>query len=142
MPGERARIGYGLKALSDREIRECLSKSIKTVESLGAMAKIFPESVMPTPNTKYCVRCQKNYDERFPQQKVCRMEHDGKFCHTKWDGQHCYRCDGDFDLPDHYRGRNAPDDVGKWCFEGEHTQDEDVVKEEKWDADRRSFPPL
>lgn len=66
------------------------------------------------------------------------MEHPCQFCHTEWDGskiswEHCYRCDGDFGVPDHYR--NGPYDIGKWCFQGEHTQDEDLVKEEKWNAD-------
>lgn len=142
MPGERARIEYGLSgALSDQEIKKCLNDACKSVEGLRALAVVFPESCVPVPQTKYCVRCKEHYDERFQEQKVCRMEHPYEHCSTEWDGskiswQHCYRCDGDFGVPDSYqRRRNAPYDVGEWCFQGEHTQDESLVEKENWDAD-------
>lgn len=140
MPGERARIEYGLKALSRDEIHRQLEASCKTVEGLRALTTIFPESIVPVPQTKYCVRCKKNYDERYPDQKVCRLSHPYQFCNTEWDGskiswQHCYRCDGDFGVPDYYRKKNGPYGVGEWCFQGEHTQDEALVEEEKWNAD-------
>lgn len=138
MPGERDRIEYGLKALSKSEIKKHLEASCLTVEGLRAMAVLFPETIMPRPQTKHCVRCKEQYDDRNREQKVCRMEHPYEFQHTRWDGskiswQHCYRCDGDFGVPGHYH--RGPDDVGEWCFQGEHTQDENLVKEELWDAD-------
>ena len=86
MPGERARVEYGLEALSHEDIQRQLQASCKTVQGLRALTVIFPESVMPAPQSKYCVRCHKNYDERYPDQKVCRVEHPFDFCHTEWDG--------------------------------------------------------
>jgi hypothetical protein len=138
MPGERARIEYGLKALSRDEIHRQLEASCKTVEGLRALTTIFPESIVPVPQTKYCVRCKKNYDGRYSEQKVCRLRHTHQLCHTEWDGskvswEHCYRCDGDFGIPDFYR--KSPYDVGEWCFQCEHTQDETLIEEEKWNAD-------
>lgn len=140
MPGERSRIEYGLKAMTHDEIQKHLEDSCKTVEGLRCMAVLFPQSIMPSPQTKTCVRCHKKYDERYADQRVCRVEHPSEHCNTKWDGskiswQHCYRCDNDFDVPDCYYGRNRPYDSGKWCFEGEHTQDEAKIEEEEWNAD-------
>jgi hypothetical protein len=48
--------------------------------------------------------------------------------------QHCYRCDKNFDVPDVDFQGYRPNDAGEWCFQGAHTQNEEQVKQENWDA--------
>lgn len=131
MPGERERISYGLDALTPAELKNLLKKSLDMVAGLRELVKIFPESVMPVPNTKNCVRCHKAYDERYASQRICRVRHPMDMVRTEWEGSkvswnHCERCDKEF-------GPKAPYDEGEWCFEGEHTQDEELVQDEAWD---------
>jgi hypothetical protein len=115
---QRARIDYRLGALSDTKIKQRLGASCKTVEGLRAMAVLFPESIMPTPQTKWCVRCKKHYDDRYDEEKVCRLEHRSELCNTvrygSFSWEHCLRCTV------HFEDKK----IDQLRFEGKHTQDD------------------
>jgi hypothetical protein len=136
MPGERARLEYGMDALGIEQVMELIKKSMGTVEGLRTLATLFPESIMPTPNTKYCVRCEKTYDDRFLSQSVCQIPHAEEECmrhghrYNQW--QHCQECGKTFDVTCNIPGVDDPNehrimDEGEWCFEGEHVPDDNLT---------------
>lgn len=109
-------------------------KQIKCAEEFSTIAYTFPESVMPTPDTEYCVRCNKHYDLAYPSQRICRIRHPADRHSTIWKyWKHCERCDKPFDMSELNRGRHNVPESGEWCLEGEHTQDEDLAKAKKWE---------
>ena len=141
LPGERARIEYGLETLPAEEIVQHLSATVQSLDGLRKLVEVFPTSVMPNPALQYCVRCGKNYDMQILSQRVCRVEHPDSAVRTKWDTSkkswdECERCGKTFNCHGfHYADRRAVEDEGPWCFEGEHTADEELVAEEGWDKE-------
>ena len=139
MPGERARIEYGLKSLSAQDVVKQLSTAAQRLDGLRHLSALFPPSKMPTPSVQHCVRCDTDYDPQFASQRVCRVEHPHDACRTMWEGskkswQECSRCGKTFGCDGmHSWDRRAVEDQGEWCFEGEHTTDEAVVEDEGWD---------
>ena len=78
---------------------------------------------------------------------ACKIEHPDDCCVTQWDGSktswsECKRCNKTFNLDGvHSWGRNAVDDDGAYCFQGQHTTDPNVIEEDgfDWDADAGTF---
>jgi hypothetical protein len=133
MPGERARLEYGSNALGSVQVVKLIKKSMGTVAGLRTVATPFPVAAMPVPSTKYCVRCEETYDERFLSQRLCQIPHPADQCHTDRDKhrfwEHCEKCDKTFkNVTGEYNfGKDRIFEEGKWCFEGEHVSDENVV---------------
>jgi hypothetical protein len=133
MPGERARLEYGIDALGSEQVIELIKKCMGTVEGLRTVATLFPESIMPIPNTKYCVRCKKTYDDRFLSQRLCQIPHPEDECiahrdkYRSWN--QCEQCEKTFDVTGEYLfgSKYCIMDKGKWCFEGEHVSDDMVL---------------
>ena len=138
MPGERERIEYGLENLNAKEVIKALKEKVKSVEGLKAVAAVFSNDVMPLPQMKHCVRCNKDYDDQFPEQCVCRIMHPEHCTSEMWDGskkswEECERCGKSFNCSGfHHWDRRAVEDEGVWCFEGGHTNDEALVDSEDW----------
>uniref|UniRef100_A0A7S2P2S8 Uncharacterized protein n=1 Tax=Leptocylindrus danicus TaxID=163516 RepID=A0A7S2P2S8_9STRA len=141
MPGERERILHGLKCLNAKDIVEAIKEKIKSVEGLKMVSGVFTNDVMPLPRMKFCVRCNENYDDQYKDQRVCRVMHPEHCTREKWDGSkkswtECERCRKSFNCSGmHELDRNAIYDQGIWCFEGEHTDDQDLVDSEEWEKD-------
>lgn len=132
LPGERARLEYGIDALGSEQVVELIKKSMGTLEGLRTVATLFPDSIMPAPNTKYCVRCKKTYDNRFLSQRLCQIPHPEGECnavrdkHRSW--KHCEKCDKTFYVTGEYNfGKDRIIDEGEWCFEGEHLPDDSLA---------------
>jgi hypothetical protein len=132
MPGERSRLEYGIDALGSEQVVALIKKSMGTLEGLRTVATLFPDSIMPAPNTKYCVRCKKTYDDRFLSQRLCQIPHPEGECNAERDKyrswKHCGRCDKTFYVTGEYNfGKDRIIDEGEWCFEGEHVPDDALV---------------
>jgi hypothetical protein len=132
MPGERGRLEYGIDALGSEQVVALIKKSMGTLEGLRTVATLFPDSIMPTPNTKYCVRCKKTYDDRFLSQRLCQIPHPEGECNNERDKyrswKHCEKCDKTFYVTGEYNfGRDFIPDEGEWCFEGAHVPDVDLT---------------
>jgi hypothetical protein len=85
MPGERARLEYGIDALGSEQVVALIKKSMGTLEGLRTVATLFPDAIMPAPNTKYCVRCKNIYDDRFLSQRLCQIPHPEGECNNERD---------------------------------------------------------
>ena len=141
LPGERERIDYGLRHLSAETVVKHLTSIAHSVDGLRQLAALFPESVMPKPSVMHCLRCDTDYDPRYCPKLACKVSHPEAAVSQNWDGSkkswdECGRCGKTFNCDGmHGMDRRAVKDEGPWCFEGEHTTDQDVVEEEGWDED-------
>lgn len=141
MPGERERLEYGMSKMSSSQIIAILRKAIGSVDGLQNVGAIFTRNVMPPKQAKHCARCKEDYGPQFVEDNVCRIYHPSEATRTMWDGskkswEHCERCGGNFDLDGfHSWGRNDVSDDGDYCFEGEHTSDQEEVGVEGRDGD-------
>ncbi|KAJ1461796.1 hypothetical protein M885DRAFT_506923 [Pelagophyceae sp. CCMP2097] len=137
LPGERARVEHALKHLSAAQLVDVISRRIQTFEGLEHAANLFAD--LPPPRALTCLRCKEEYDPALCQGKPCKVLHPSS--ETEWETSKkswevCRRCDATFDLNGiHSWAKNAIQDDGPYCFEGDHTTDPDLVEEEDWDAE-------
>lgn len=134
MPGERARIEYGLTKREAGDVVKLLLSGLRTVDGLRAAATLFPPSAFPPPSIRHCRRCGADYDLNIPAQLACQLEHPEDHVRTHWeDSKHCYeecgKCGKTFNLQGYsdfgYRKRSDPTEGGPYCWEGTHKPEDE-----------------
>ncbi len=122
-PGERERIEHGLSKTSGEELIKILNRRIETTDGLKALMALLPNSVFPPKKSETCGRCNKEYDPQYISDTICRIPHPPEECCDEWEGTTCYQCQKTFNVKSfdsRKRGRNDLQDMGEFCFEGEH----------------------
>ena len=111
------------------------------MSGLVHLVALFPKDILPAKKLKHCVRCAKDWDERYPSEATCVMDHPHNCTTEMWDTSkfswtHCDRCGRDFDPQPKFnilrrlRGTFYRDAM--YCFQGQHTSDEAIVVDEGW----------
>ena len=134
MPGERARIEYGLKNHKVEDVMLLLHSGLGTLQGLRAAAALFPPAVFPPPSIRHCRRCGEDYDLNIPAQLVCKLEHPDEDVRRVWDDSkhsysECNKCGKTFDLDGYSsmgrKRKNDPCEEGQYCWEGEHKAEDE-----------------
>lgn len=132
-PGERDRIEHGLFKITGEELIKILKRQIETTDGLKALISLLPSNIIPPKKNETCGRCGNDYDPQFISDRICRIPHPPEEWYTEWDGSRkswteCQQCKKTFNLngfESRKRGRNDPQDMGNFCFEGEHVPSSD-----------------
>jgi hypothetical protein len=137
LPGEHECNDYRLKQLSAESVVNHLTSIAHSVDGLRQLAALFTERVMPKPSVRHCIRCDMDYDPQYCSKLACKVSHPEAVVSQCWIGSkkswdECRQCRNTFNCCGMH---GFVDDEGPWCFKGEHTPDQAVVKEEGWDED-------